>query len=99
MSLPVLDGRQVQLNGGPPCFALLGDSYRMYARFCGRAKRWHSAGTHPFVPTYDGDFLEIELEMSTQNLAAIPAILHQRPPAVASTEGKDFVDGMHTGDG
>jgi len=43
---PKLDLRQVVLNGGPPCFALLPgeqlkDGYQVgRARYCGRAKRW-----------------------------------------------------------
>ncbi len=44
---PRMDWRQVVLNGGPPCFAILDDEGGW---FCGRAKRWEGHdGEHKFV--------------------------------------------------
>jgi hypothetical protein len=48
---PVMDWEQVRLNGGPPCFALPGDTFNGRPKYCGRAERWpgHDGGSHAFV--------------------------------------------------
>lgn len=44
------DWQQIYLNGGPPCFAVMGDNHR----FCNRAERWEGhPSDHKFVSWID----------------------------------------------
>jgi len=52
--VPQMDWEQVRQNGGPPCYALLGETMPdgETAKYCGRAKRWaghYVLAGHPFV--------------------------------------------------
>ena len=45
-----MDWEQVRQNGGPPCYALTGETLSGRPKYCGRAERWEGhPSDHPFV--------------------------------------------------
>lgn len=96
VDLPVMDWEQVRLNGGPPCFALIGEVTPDGApRYCGRAQRWDGHPVdHAFVSEVERFADNAALRKRIEELESAGRAFLNRVDEIGASDAMKGVYGM-----